>query len=216
MQGCDWWTEAPHHTQSNNFYLLSHVSNSNHLPPQKAVTLYKIFLQILLNPKEAIYFFVLLLSRSLPTCLTSPPLFTSMFNVFLIPLALLCSPLRLAVDWRRADRANQSFTAFFLLAHLPPSPFVPPKSSRENRTWWSLRPDYCLDTLLATPPQRHKHTHTHTVSQQWALVWGRDSRVYLSSHISNTLNNGSHYGEKLTIPAPNSSKAICGWEVRLW
>lgn len=114
----------PNPSQPINFYLLSHVSNSSHLPPQKAVTFYKTFLQILPNPRETIYFF----------CPAALVLFANLFD---FP-RVLCSPfssgfaLFPCADWRRVDRANQAFTAYFLLTHLPAFPWSPPKSSREN------------------------------------------------------------------------------------
>lgn len=123
----------PNPSQPINFYLLSHVSNSSHLPPQKAVTFYKTFLQILPNPRETIYFF----------CPAALALFANLFD---FP-RVLCSPLSSGfalfpcADWRRADRANQAFTASFLLTHLPAFPWSPPKvfqrkhSLMEFTTW---------------------------------------------------------------------------------
>lgn len=149
MQGCDWGAPPPpiNKAQANNLYLLSHVSNSNHLPPQKAVTFYKTFLQILSNPREAVYFF----------CPAALALFANLFD---FP-RVLCSPLSSDVALFPSASlltAGEAFTAFpshppSYVALLPPT-----KLSRENIAWWSLRPDYCLDTLPAAPLQRRKHT----------------------------------------------------------
>lgn len=153
------------------------MSNSNHLPLQKVLTFYKTFLQILLNPKEAIY---TLSCCSLALCqpvLTPPSFF----------LHVLCSPhssgfaLFLLIEGELTELT--SFTASFLLSHLPPSPSS--LQSLPEKT----EPDGVYDLITAwthswlLPPS---DTHTHTESQQRVLVWGRGSQVYLSSHISNT------------------------------
>lgn len=182
MQGCDWWTEVPRHTQSNNFHLLSHVSNSNHLPPQKAVTFYKTFLQILWNPKEAIFFFcpaALALSANL---FDFPPLFS---------LHVLCSPhssgfalspsVSLLIEGELTELTRillpPSFSPTFPLPLRPSKVFQRKQNLMEFTT--RLLPGH---TAGYSPTAPQAHTHSHRVSAVGAGMGERLTSLPAISH----------------------------------
>lgn len=166
MQGCGWWTEAPLHTRPNNFYLLSHVSNSDHLPPQMAVTFYKTFLQILLNPKEAVYF-LSCCSCALCQPVWLPPAFS---------LLVLCSPhssgfaqslsissISLLIEGELTELTRVLLPPSFL----PTFPFVPPSLPEKTE------PDGVYDPITAWTHcwiLPHSATNTHTLTQSFSAV----------------------------------------------
>lgn len=160
---------------------------------------------MLSNPKEAIYFFCPA-ALALPANLFDLPL---VFYVPLIPLASLCLPFRLAADGRRADRANQSFTASFLFfAHLPPSPAS--SQSLPEKT----EPDGVYDPITAWTRCRllpHSATNTHTLTQRLSSGrwYGGETHKFTCRLTLVTVRTTAEAEEKkLTIPVPDSGEAI--------
>lgn len=153
------------HTRSNNFYLLSHVK----------LTICRDGLSIKLfffpTPKVTIEFYC-------------PAALAFAANLFDFPHILCSYPSGSAQSLRR--RTDHCFTASFILLPHPPSPNL----SRENRTWWSLRPDNCLDAVLPAPHRAtNKYTQIHFTAQNCS-VWKEVqlTNLYLPSYISSSLN----------------------------
>lgn len=177
MQGC--W--SPTRTVSL-FYLLSHVSNSNHLPPQTAVTFYKTFLQIHLNPKEAIYIWS---CCSLALCqpVWPPPLFSAcfMFSSFLWLRSV-------SVDWRRANQF------YCLLPPHPPSSF-PIRPSKVFQRKQNLM-EFMTWLLPGHTAGYSPHPRSPSQSPSSGCWYGGEAHKFTCHLTLATLHDCSHHGEE--------------------
>lgn len=130
--------------------------------------------------------------------------FPSLLDFLLFFTAYLSSPFFRSLHPIGAT-ATRSLAGSLLL---PPHRHPRSTASRANRTCWSLRPDYCLDTHFVSPPLRHEHTRSQSPSSGY---WYGGVTCKFTCHVTlATLQTTARarYGEWLTVPAPNGSQAI--------
>lgn len=130
--------------------------------------------------------------------------FPSLLDFLLFFTAYLSSPFFRSLHTIGAT-ATRSLAGSLLL---PPHRHPRSTASRANRTCWSLRPDYCLDTHFVSPPLRHEHTRSQSPSSGY---WYGGVTCKFTCHVTlATLQTTARarYGEWLTVPAPNGSQAI--------